>query len=498
MGDVFSNAPPEDDEDATPGLRVAGALTGDGEDAPEEEESPQAKQPQGTVDGAAQSYLTPAGADDGETGPPQADGNDTPVSADTKAYMTPIAPPTLAKPAAFADHSGTQAQMVAQKTAESQENVKPSVGRKILAALSAGAAGFGSRNSEVGARIGQEILNGPRTDAQARWAQQEAPIQARLNADQAADAATTRANAVTEQQNRLAETNYSNQIRGQQDAARADNYNAQAEQRNAQPNAEGWKADDPKNPLGGYSATTIGGKTVHSATAPASVQNTADYKIADAEAKGHSFTPEQQQILRGGGKLTFRPPPNPRQPSAEEISLGQARAAFIKENGRPPQTLDEQNQVTQAAKGTLGGAGSPATPETAIQQHLADKESYMSGLERQDDGSYVDRKSGDPVTPQQVAARLEKFRSDLNNSYVMRKSGTQIDAQGNTVTNRFSRNPQTGPGQQQSPAATQQPAAPKPPRTPAAGLPENTAARNPRTGQVEWIVKGGQWTLSKP
>lgn len=405
MADVFSNAPPEDDEDATPGLRVAGALTGDGEDAPEEE-SPQAKQPQGAVDGSGQSYLTPAGADDGESTPPQADGNDAPVSADTKAYATPIPPPKLASPAAFGDHSADTTAMTAQKQAEAGENVKPSIGRKILAAFGAAATGFGS-GAEAGGRVGQSILAGPRTNAEARWATQEAPIQAKLNADQAADAATTRANVNTEQANRLAETNYGNQIRGQQDAARAQKYQADAAKANEAVNGDGWK-QDTNDPLGSYSATTIGGKTIHSATAPAAVQNTADYRIADAAAKGHPFTTEQQQILRGGGKLTFRPPPNPRQPSEGEISLGQARAAFTKEHGRPPQTLDEQNQVTQAAKGTLGKGGSTPTIagfDNLLKQRTSDYNLWQKNY---------DNESKAARTPTQKAAVDAKYAGQQN------------------------------------------------------------------------------------
>lgn len=466
MANVFSSAPPEEDEDATPGLRVAGALTGGGEDAPEED-APEATQPQGKVDDSGQSYLTPAGADDDETGPPSTSAEDVPVSADTKAYMQPVVPPTLAKPADYADHSADTAAMTAQKVAEAKENVKPSIGRKILAAFGAAATGFGS-GAEAGGRVGQQILAGPRTNAEARWATQEAPLQAKLSADAAADAATHNANTNTEQSNRLAETNYSNQIRGQQDAARAENYSAQAAARNEQVNGDGWK-QDTANPLGSYTATTIGGKTIHSATAPASVQNTADYRIADAEAKGHPFTTEQQQILRGGGKLTFHPPANPRQPSAEEISLGQARAAFIKENGRPPQTLDEQNRVTQAAKGTLDKTAAGAIgADAAIAKSMQDKDVFAKQWERIEpedatgtnpEGDY--QNAADPSKKMSAAefnSRLDKFRTDLNNDPVMRKSGTMVDPQGNTVTNRFSRNPTTAPADWSTTMAVPNPA----------------------------------------
>jgi hypothetical protein len=502
MANVFSNTPPEDDEEDTPGLRVAGALTGgDGEEEPSEE-APQASKPQGIVDSSAQPYMIPADADeDGEPTSEQPPASSEPVSADTAAYMTPIAPPTLAKPQAFADHSADQAAMVTQKQRESQENIRPSIGRRILAGLSGGAVAFGGGD---GAAAIRRIEDRPAQDAQRHWAQEEAPLQAQLNADQAADAATTRANTVTEQGNKLAETNYSNQIRGQQDAARAQNYAAQAAARNEGINGDGWEPDDPDNPLGGYSGTSVGGKTLHSTTAPKSVQLDPEYKIAAAKAAGTPFTTEQQQILRSGGKLTFRPPPNPRQPTEGEAALRAATAAFTKENGRPPQTLDEQNRVIQASKGTLGGPAGQAGPGEKIAQNMQDKQSYIDSLtENKDDvkdeqgnilspkGALVD-KAGNTVSRQQFNDRLEKFRTDLNADPVMRKSGTMVDPQGNTVTNRFSRNPQSAP------AATPAQSAPKPPRTPAKGLPDNTAARNPRTGKIEWLVKGGTWTPAQP
>lgn len=407
MADVFSNAPEDGEDDQTPGIRVAGTLTGDGEAAPEEEDSPQVEQPQGTVDTAAQSYTVPAEADEGESEPPQASDGDVPVSADTKAYMTPIAPPTLAKPADYSDHSGTQAQMVAQKAAEAGENVKPSIGRRIIAAIAGGATGFGS-GGQAGANVEREVLNRPRTNAEARWATQEAPIQAQQRADQATDAATRNANVNTEQSNRLAEQQYGLQERGQIDAARAQNFAAIAAAKNEGINGDGWKRDNKDDPDGSYTGTSIGGKTIHSSTAPASVRLDPEYKIDSASAAGHPYTTEQQQIIRSGGKLTFRPPPNPRQPTEGEVSLRDATAAFTKEHGRPPQTLDEQNQVTQAAKGTLGKGGSAPTIagfDNLLKQRTADYNLWQKNYNAE---------SITAKTPSQKAAVEAKYAGQQN------------------------------------------------------------------------------------
>jgi hypothetical protein len=431
-------------------------LTGAEDEDEDPEKPPYVEPPRGLVDDSAQSYLSPAGADEGDEEPePQ-----QPGSVDTQAYMKPIPPPTLAQPAAFADHSADTAAMTAQKQAESQQNIKPSVGRRILAGLAGGAVAFGGGD---GAGTVEKVLDRPAQRAQQQWALQEAPIQAKLNADQAADAATTRANAVTEQQNRLAEQNYRNQSLSQQNAAHAADFQAQAEQRR---NAiTGFTPDDPADPYAGGTGTTADGRTVKGVPPPdawisrwaktpqgqlATQQMTLKQRTAAADQIGLKGTDRTDFLANG--KISQR---TPRQPSAGEVAQAKATAVYTQENGHPPQTLQDFNDIAQAAKGMLGGAsGSPATPETAIQQHLADKANYMAGLRREDDGSYTDLKTLDKVTPEQVAARLEKFRGDLNNSYVMRKSGTMVNEKGETVSNRFSRNPQTAP------AATLPPSSP--------------------------------------
>jgi hypothetical protein len=440
MAGVFSNAPDEDD-DESPGMRLAGSLTGDDDEgAPDENPAP--AQPQGTVDSSAQSYLTPAEADEGTgefSGASAPDGNDTPVSADTKAYMTPVAAPTLAAPKAYADHSADTAAMTAQKTAESQQDVKPSGWRKAGAIL----AGIGTLNVRRGIQTAEDVMNQPRVNAQRQWATQEAPIQARLSADAATDAATRNANVNTEQANRLAETNYSNQIRGQQDAARAENYKAQADARN---NAiTSFTPDDPANPYAGGTGTTADGRTVKGVPPPdkwlanweknpdnvATAKANAGVKTLKAlEASGVKLTPEQRAIVASGGKVTPAVHTN--------ISI-----------------LENPDGSARLPAGAAGQAG----PSEIIAQNMQNKQAYIDSLTRQEADTTVDGvpvkaglydKNGSAVTQQQFNDRLEKFRTDLNANPVMRKSGTMVDPQGNTVTNRFSRNPQSAP-----PAAAQ-------------------------------------------
>lgn len=480
MANIFSNSPEDDDEDQTSGGRVAGALTGDGEGAPEE--APQAEQPQGAVDGAAQSYLNPVENGDEESQQPtaaQAAAADAPVSADTAAYMTPIAPPTLGKPATYADHSADTAAMTQQKQREAAQDIKPSIGRRILAGLAGGAVAFGGGNGEGTV---QGVLNRPAQEAQREWAQQEAPLQAKLNADQAADAATTRSNTVAEQGNRLAETDYGNQIRGQQDAAHAADYQAQAD---ARKNAiTSFTPDDPANPYAGGTGTTADGRTIKGVPPPdkwlANWEKNPD-NVASAEAQkgiktvkalqaaGVKLTPEQIAIVASGGKVT----------PAVRTSIN------IRENPD----------------------GSPVTPRgaqgagEAIAKSMQDKQSYVDSLNRQDSDTVVDGvpvkaglydKQGNPVSEQQFRDRIEKFRTDLNNDPVMRNSGTMVDENGNTVTGRFSRNPQkTAPAP--APPAGSPPAAPAYKAKSGATVTVNTrVVVNGRPGVVTGFDKNGK------
>lgn len=450
MADVFSNAPEEDDDDQTPGIRVAGALTGEGEETPEEE-SPEVTQPQGKVDDSGQSYLTPAGADDGETGPPQASEGDTPVSDDTKAYMTPIAAPTLVAPKDYADHSADMAAMTEQKQAESRQNIKPSFGRRLLAGIAGGAVSFGGGD---GAATGEKVLNRPAQRAQQQWALQEAPLQAKLNADAAADAATRNANANTEQSNRLAETNYRNQSLSQQNAARAADYQAQAEQRKNAITA--FTPDDPANPYAGGTGTTADGRTVKGVPPPdkwianweknpdnvASAKAQAGVKTLKAlEASGVKLTPEQRAIVASGGKIT---------PSTHtNISI-----------------LENPDGSARTPAGQAGQAG----PGEVIAKSIQDKDTFASQWKRvgrdeatdiTPEGSYQNVDDpGKVMSPQEFNNRIEKFRTDLNANSVMRRSGTMVNEKGEMVSNRFSRNPTTAPPPQAPPQSPTPPPAP--------------------------------------
>jgi hypothetical protein len=345
----------------------------------------------------------------------------------------------------YADHSADSAAMQAQKAKEAGQNINPSRWRRLGAALAGGAVAFGSRNPAEGMKVADAINEAPANRAREQWQRDEAPIQAKMGADQAQDAATQRANQGINANNAVKERNYRTQVIGNLDAARAKNFAAQAAAKNEGINGDGWKPDDPNNPLGSYSGTSIGGKPLQSSAPPKSVQLDPEYKIAAAAAKGTPFTTEQQQILRSGGKLTFRPPPNPRQANAEEQQWG----AYVRSLGHAPTTQD----VINFKRGTPGDND----PETVIAKNMQAKDAFINQWRRvgkdestssTPEGSYVSTDgTGRIMTGPEFNARVEKFRTDLNASTPMLKSGTQVDSNGNTVS--------AGQPQQQAPQQQQ-------------------------------------------
>jgi hypothetical protein len=435
MANVFSDDP-EDDE-TTPGARVASALQGDQPDGPPEE-TPTVQQPQGTVDGAAQSYMVPAEADDDQGAPaPQ----DAPVSADTQAYATPIAPPKLAKYTQYADHSADQAALANLKAPDAA-NFRPSQGRRIGAALAAGAMAFG--HVPGAGEEAEKIYAAPYQRAQEEFASQQAPLQAKLAQDAAADTAVDKANAITNDQNKLAETNYQNQNRGQASTARAQDFQAQAE---ARANAiTAFTPDDPSNPYAGGTGTTAGGKTVKGIPPP------------DSFINRWVKTPQGQLATQ---QMTLKQ----RGAAADQIGLKGDKRQYFLANGklaepteRTSVNIRENPDGSAVAPNGNGNGNGAQNPGAIIAKSIADKQAYVDGLTKLDDGTLVDN-AGNPVSQKEFNDRLDKFRTDANANPVMRKSGTMIDEKGQTITNRFSRNPQVAPPAQAA-AAAAPPAAP--------------------------------------
>jgi len=253
---------------------------------------------------------------DGDTGAAQYAVSGQPVDSSEDPYK-PITAPAAVSLSPFADHSADYAAMQVQKAKEAGQNIKPSRWRRLGAALAGGAVAFGSRNPAEGMKVAEAVNEAPANRAREQWARDEAPIQARIGADQAQDAATQRANASAEQQGRIAESDYRNRIIAQQDAARAGNFAAQAAaRRNA---ITAFTPDDPNNPYAGGTGTTADGRTIKNVPPPdkwianweKQPQNVANAQaqkgvatLKALEASGVKLTPEQRAIVASGGKVT--------------------------------------------------------------------------------------------------------------------------------------------------------------------------------------------------
>ena len=468
----------DDNEDEQPNSSssVASALRGGDEDeAPEETPNPvdggtQAAQPAGQVDESAQQYLAPLPAEEDHGDPSENAGPTSTDSAasspDTEAYMKPITPPPLAKYTAPADHSGDMAAMTAQKQKEAAENTKPSTLRKIGAIL----AGIGETrltgNIQQGINTARSIDNGPRAAAQARWQQQEAPIQSQLNADQAQDTATSRANTLTEQQNRLAETNYGNQIRGQQDQARAENYQAQAEARRNTITA--FTPDDPAKPYAGGTGTTTDGRTFKGIPPPAQWLATWEKNptnVANAQAQkgvatlnaleksGVKLTPEQRAIVASGGKLT---------PTVRTT-------VSIRENPDGSAVTNNKNMPTSAGFDAL------------INKRTADYNLWQKNYDTELKATRT------PGQKAEVEAKYEGQRNDLQNKWDQTLS--DYDPKG-TLSH-------AAPAQQ-LPAAQPKTTAPAAAPSRPAGSAQQPVVRHYQGRPYTQDAKTGQWVLQQP
>ena len=408
----YDSAPYDEDDDQP---SIGAALQGkDSDSAPEDTpDANQAPSAQGQVDEAASPYMQPADQpsqgpgqymDSQDSGPVEATKETSPVTptGSEDDYLKPIAPPEKVKLSPMGDWTADRQALKDQYAKESQENVKPSFGRKLIAGLSAAAAGFGSRNAETGARIGQEILGAPLEAAQSRWQRQEAPLKQQLSNDQAQDAATQRANAQAEQEGRLNEQNFRNQSLSQQNNARARDFAAQAVgRRNA---ITAFTPDDPKNPYAGGTGTTADGRTIKGVPPPDKwlatwEKNPDNVAAAQAqkgvatlkalEASGVKLTPEQRAIVASGGKITpsvrtninirENPDGSPVAPKTAPISKGKQDEIINQKNSamtKAQQQMSAGTMTPEEAQASMQDAQDNF--EERIEQLTGQKQAHMT------------------------------------------------------------------------------------------------------------------------
>lgn len=334
MGAAFSGGPDPADGDEQQGLPSPA-------DGDEQQEAPQP-----AISDDANAYAqSPEDQDQGEAGladqfNPISGGEEESAGAQYSQPATAVAgssAPALPGAPIYGDWSADRAALEQQYAREAQQNVKPSIGRRILAGLAGGATTFGGGN---GNQVVQNVLNRPAQQAQAGWTRQEAPLKQQLANDQAQDAQTQRT--------------YQGQRQAANDAAlneqrreHAEDYAAHATQRDAAIVPQSLHPVDPKNPLGEWQGTDVKGRVANNLGPPAQWLNSpagkaaqAEATISSARAAGHPFTPEQEQVVRSGGKLTVKNPTNIHVPSAEAQKYQDWKTQFQKDNQRPPNAAE--------------------------------------------------------------------------------------------------------------------------------------------------------------
>jgi hypothetical protein len=343
----------EDPEEETTGMGVAFSGGPDPQDGDEQTEAPspamgdeQQEVPEVAEPDAASAYASsPEEQEQGDSGlanefSSTEDGEEEGSAQYSQPAAPVVGPPTLPGAPVYGDWSADRAALEQQYAREAAQNTKPSIGRRIGAALAGGAVAFGSRNPAAGMKVAEDVNSAPLRNAQAGWARQEAPLKQQLANDQAQDAQTQR----TWQGQRQAANDAA---LNEQRREHGEDYAARATQRDATIIPQSLRPVDPKNPLGEWQGTDVKGRVANNLGPPTQWLNSpagkaaqAEKTISDAAAAGHPFTKEQEQVVRSGGKLTVKNPTNIHVPSAEAQKYQDWKTQFQKDNQRPPNAAE--------------------------------------------------------------------------------------------------------------------------------------------------------------
>jgi hypothetical protein len=296
---------------------------------------------------------------------------------------------------------------------------KPSVGRRIGAAVAAGLVGFGSHNAEAGLRVGQAVNDAPLNHARAEEQQKELALN-----QQIANTEQNRRDAQQDYQNRVSD--YNMQERGMTNSARVADWQALAQQRKATAQQKLAQVDprtlgpvDQNNPFGEWQGKNAKGEVIRGLEPPPAVQKDPRYimqqrrnDISDMARMGIQLTSKQKAHYLAGDK-----------------TLGDARESIsIRENpdGSPvaPRT------------GGKGGANPDAEVSALVAKSVRDKDAFTNKYQRNSDGSYAEMgdngmETGRGLTGQEFNARVDKFRTDANKQ--LARYGKAMDEQGNIV-----------------------------------------------------------------
>jgi hypothetical protein len=284
------------------------------------------------------------------------------VQAASTASPIPIQPPSFSGP----DPDELQA-LQQQKAKDSVvSNVAPKWWERLAGGLSAGAMAFGRVPGAVEA--GQNVTNRGKNAA-------EEQRQGRLNADDVGIQAWQDGQRNAQQSFNNQHTAFEDQDRAQSrrqlDADRA----AQESQR-TQGIAPGTETpDDPKNPLGGWHATTVGGKQIALQGPPDKWSKSPEgiQAVRDKYIKDHNLTGDDGKFYSANGKLKETSPTNIKIPSEGQQAYNDALSSWRTDNPGKKPSLNDLRAIRAAADGRPDAAGGPKRG-TAGQFSNLDKE----------------------------------------------------------------------------------------------------------------------------
>lgn len=273
--------------------------------------------------------------------------------------------------------------LTAKAPTPSDPGLKPSIGRRVGAGIATALMGFGRIPNA--AQVGSDALYSKYNQARTAFDTQQAQAKEQMSALRDQSQMESQGWERGLQAHNAGLADYNAQERGYQGQQLAADRRAQEQQR-LQAIAPGSESpDDPKNPLGGWHATTVGGKPIRMQGPPDTWRKTPEGIQAQREADVTRLrlTGDDAKYYRANGKLA-----EPRQKNEPE---GKAEFdAYLGTLGHPPTSEDILNYKHGTGRGGRSGGGSNMS-RTLMDRIESQKDVALSKARQQ----YGDGKSPD-------------------------------------------------------------------------------------------------------
>ncbi len=190
-----------------------------------------------------------------------------------------------------------------------RNDYKPSIGRRIGSSIAGALVGFGTRNAGEGMNVGLSAEDAPFNRAQQEYQQKTEAAQRGLGAMRTGQEMQERDWENQLQAHNAGVQDYNAQERAYQGQVTARDRAAQEKQRlqGIAPGTE--QPDDPKNPMGTWHATTVGGQPIKLNSPPDSWKNSSEGKDAYENTRreklvtDNNLTGDDAKYVRVNGKL---------------------------------------------------------------------------------------------------------------------------------------------------------------------------------------------------